>query len=658
VVLEKAKRYREVQDRLDRQRLACDLWTAAFFWDLASGDPPTTDAVYRALENPSTLRGDLAGRARELAERHRFFHWPLEFPEVFVEGGFDVVLSNPPWERIKLQEEEFFATRAPEIAHAPNKAARQRLIRELPQRNPALWREYQDALHAADATSRFLRHSGRFLLTGRGDINTYAVFAELTRRLLKPTGRAGIIVPTGIATDATTQHFFQDLVERRQLASLYDFQNVGFFRDAASAPGNRFCLFTISGRRVDRPEFGFKLTDISDLADPERRFTLSPEDLRLVNPNTRTAPVFRTRRDAELTKHIYRRVPVLVEEGKGEAGNPWGVEFLRMFDMANDSHLFRTREELEAQGFRLQGNVFVCGTERYLPLYEAKMVHQFDHRFGDYALAKLKPGKEVRQIPQAPLKQLSDPSYGPLPRYWVAEGEVISKLRSHGWDREWLIGWRDVTDARASERTVIAAVIPRVGVGHTMPLFLPREFEKADGLLAILSSFIFDFVTRQKVGGTHLTYSYLEQLPVLPPEVFDRPCSWSPDETLADWIRPRVLELTYTAWDLEPFAEDLGYEGPPFRYDPERRFQLRCELDAAFFLVYLGTPEEWEREATPELQRLFPTPQDAVAYIMEQFPIVRQRDEERYGSYRTKETILAVYNNLMQGSGVVGRRRA
>jgi hypothetical protein len=97
VVLEKAKRYREVQDRLDRQRLACDLWTAAFFWDLASGDPPTTDAVYRALENPSTLRGDLVGRARELAERHRFFHWPLEFPEAFVEGGFDVVLGNPPF---------------------------------------------------------------------------------------------------------------------------------------------------------------------------------------------------------------------------------------------------------------------------------------------------------------------------------------------------------------------------------------------------------------------------------------------------------------------------------------------------------------------------------------------------------------------------------
>jgi hypothetical protein len=142
----------------------------------------------------------------------------------------------------------------------------------------------------------------------------------------------------------------------------------------------------------------------------------------------------------------------------------------------------------------------------------------------------------------------------------------------------------------------------------------------------------------------------MKQLPVLPPQAFDRPCPWSPGETLADWIRPRVLELTYTAWDLEPFAEDLGYEGPPFRYDPERRFQLRCELDAAFFLLYLGTPEEWEREATPELKALFPTPRDAVAYILDQFPIVRRRDEERYGRYRTKETTLAVYDELTKRS--------
>ena len=654
VILEKTKRYREVQNRLEPQRQACNLWTAAFFWDFSGGDPPTTDDVRRALENPAALRGDLVGRAQALAERHRFFHWPLEFPEVFVEGGFDVVLSNPPWERIKLQEEEFFATRAPEIANAPNKAARQRLIQELPQRNPALWQEYQEALHAADATSRFLRHSGRFPLTGRGDINTYAVFAELVRRLLKPTGRAGIIVPTGIATDATTQHFFANLVERRQLASLYDFENrKGLF--PAVHRSYKFCLLTLTGseRPAKTAEFAFFCHEPRDLQDPERRFTLSPEDLRLVNPNTRTAPIFRTRRDAELTKHIYRRVPVLVEEGKGEAGNPWGVEFLRMFDMANDSHLFRTREELEGTGFRLEGNVFVRGDEFYVPLYEAKMVHQFDHRFGDYA--DQPPGSRDTQLPEVPLERLADPSYLVLPRYWVPAEEVEARLSAKGWDRNWLLGWRDITNA-TNERTVIAAVIPRVGVGNKYLIMLPSPPERAALLVTTLDSLPFDYCARQKLGGTSLTYFTMKQLPVLRTDVFDRPCPWSPGETLADWIRPRVLELTYTAWDLEPFAYDLGYQGPPFRYDPERRFWLRCELDAAFFILYLGTPEEWEKEATPELKNLFPTPRDAVAYILDQFPIVRRRDEERYGTYRTKSTILAAYDELLQGSRVVPRK--
>jgi hypothetical protein len=464
-------------------------------------------------------------------------------------------------------------------------------------------------------------------------------------------------VPTGIATDATTQHFFADLMERRQLASLYDFENRKKLFPAIDSR-MKFCLLTLTGpeRPAKAAEFAFFCHENRDLQDPERRFTLSPEDLRLVNPNTRTAPIFRSRRDAELTKHIYRRVPVLVEEGKGEAGNPWGVEFLAMFHMANDSHLFRTREELEAQGFRLQGNVFVRGPERYLPLYEAKMVHQFDHRFGDYR--DQPPARESTQLPETPVERLADPNYVVLPRYWVSEEEVEARLTAKGWDRGWLLGWRDIARA-TDERTVIAAVIPRVAVGNKVPLVLSQRPSVHHPLLgAMLCSLPLDYCARQKVGGTTLNFFIFEQLPVLPPEIFDRPCPWSPRQTLADWIRPRVLELAYTAWDLEPFAENLGYHGPPFRYDPERRFQLRCELDAAFFLLYLGAPEEWAREATPELQRLFPTPQDAVAYIMEQFPIVRRRDEERYGSYRTKETILAVYNNLMQGSGVVGRRRA
>ncbi len=655
---------------------ACNLWTAAFFQQIARAELPraiTTQVVADHLAgrpHPQAL-----AQANDLAIQHRFFHWPLEFPEVFAKTtsplathqspltthhspspGFDVVLGNPPWERIKLQEEEFFAARDRRIAAAPTKARRAELIRELPKANPKLYAEYIAALRSAEAASKFLRQSRRFPLAGRGDINTYAVFAEAMRSLISPTGRLGAVLPTGIATDATTQHFFQDLVERQQLASLYDFENRRKLFPAVDSR-QKFCLLTLTG--TERParaaEFAFFCHEAADLADPERRFTLAPEDFQLLNPNTRTAPIFRSRRDAELTKHIYRRVPVLVQEGKGEAGNPWQVEFLRMFDMANDSGLFRTREQLEAEGFRLEDNVFVAGGERYLPLYEAKMVHQFDHRFGDYAMQP--PGSKDTQLPEVPLERLADPEYRVLPRYWVPETEVHARL-SGRWDRGWLLGWRDITNV-TNERTVIAAIIPRAGVGHTLPLFLAKVARMPTCLLAAVNSFALDFVARQKVGGTHLTYNYLEQFPILPPDSFARPLPfpYEPDyspffirhsPTVADFLRPRVLELTYTAWDLEPFARDLGYDGPPFRYDPARRALLRAELDALFFHLYLGSEAEWAQEASQELRAFFSTPREAVAYILDQFPIVKRSEEERFGEYRTKRIILEIYDAMTE----------
>jgi hypothetical protein len=335
----------------------------------------------------------------------------------------------------------------------------------------------------------------------------------------------------------------------------------------------------------------------------------------------------------------------VLKEDKAAGGNPWEVEIMRMFDMANDSGLFRTRGELEGTSFRLEGNVFVRGAERWLPLYEAKMVHQFDHRFGDYSMQPA--GSRDTRLPEVPLERLADPAYRVLPRYWVPEAEVEARLKAKGWNRGWLLGWRDFARS-TDERTVIAAVIPRVGVGDTFLLALPGAYGQIQALLGVLNSFALDFAARQKVGGTHLKSHVFKQLPVPPPNTFLRACPWSPAETLSDWIRPRVLELTYTAWDLEAFARDLGYDGPPFRYDAERRARLRAELDACFFHLYLATPEEWEREATPALRALFPTPRAAVEYILEQFPIVRRRDQDRFGEYRTKRMILEVYDQMLE----------
>ena len=606
-------------------RLRADAWCAAFVLPKRPWTIQFTDGVWRALVAKPAGASEPVLEAIEAArERFGFFHWHIEFPDVMAKRGFDVVLGNPPWDKVKLSEREFFATRAPGIA-ATAGARRRRLIAELQSGDPALWAAYQDALAKAEATSHFLRNSGRYPLCGVGDVNTYAVFAETMRSLVGPAGRAGVILPTGIATDDTTKAFFGAITAGRELASLYGFYDRKTIFTGADVHG--FCLLTLSGRARPvrgRSELAFFCRHVGDLDDPERRFRLSREEIALLNPNTRTCPVFRSRRDAEVTLGIYRRVPVLVREGDPE-GNPWGIRLATMFHMTNDSGLFRTREELEAEGYRLAGNVFRRGSSTYLPLYEGKMAHHFDHRWASF---------EAGEFTDLPLPAKQDPSTVALPRYWVPAKETEARLA--GWGHDWLLGFREI--ARSTDmRTVAAAFIPRSAVGHKLPLLLPGRSPALSGCLAAsFDSFVLDFAARQKVGGTSVSFFLVEQFPVLPPAVYDQPAPWDRRLSVGEWLRPRVLELTYTAWDLAGFAKDLGYDGPPFRWDEDRRALLRAELDACFFHLY-------------GLER------DEVDYVMGTFPIVERRDTERFGEYRTKRLILERYE-AMAKSADVGER--
>jgi hypothetical protein len=635
-----------------RQHVACDLWTAAFFQPLSPGTPAITSGALAEHLAGRPIDPRLKATAAVLAQQQSFFHWKLEFPEVFESGGFDVVLSNPPWERVKLQEQEFFAARDARIATAPNKAARSRLLMGLPIENPELYRGFVEALRAASATSGIMRHGGRFLLTGRGDINTYAVFSELCRGLLSIIGRAGIVVPSGIALADTTKFFFEDLTRRRSLISLFSFFEIRKFFLATDSR-DPFCLLTMSGGGGLTPgiaEYVFDATDISDIRKPEKRFTLSLQEIELLNPNTLTCPVFRSRTDAELTKAIHRRVPVLWRDATAlePTNNAWKLFFKTHFHMANDSQHFRTAKELKARGYQLEGNLFCGSSGDYLPLYEAKMVHQFDHRWATY-----KNSTDSRAVT---VEEKANPAVVAQPRYWIDKGAVESVLLQSECSA-WLLGWRDISRS-TDERTIIAAAVPKVAVGHTLPLVCCAggTAQKCLLLLANLNCLAADYAARQKVGGTHITYGLLKQFPILPPQSWIDDSGLDGDIRSAEWFLPRLLELVYTAHDLEPFARDCGFSGPPFCWDESRRFEIRCELDAAFFHLYLpsDTSGQWrpaEGETPEQLHELtshFPTPRDAVAFILDQFPIIRQKDEKAYGHYRTKDRILEIYDAMLE----------
>lgn len=602
---------------LARHRLVADAWCAAFVWPMQPGGPPAvTDRSLHALERGEGVANSTLAMIRELASEYRFFHWHLEFPHLFQagevadgqgwDGGFDVVLGNPPWERVKLQEQEFFAVRDPEIAAAPNAAARKRAIRKLSEseHGESLFNEFQAALRRASGESHVLRNSGRYPLTGRGDINTYAVFAELSRNLTAPRGRMGMILPTGIATDATTQFFFKDVVQRGNIVSLYDFENRRPLFDGVDSRF-KFCLLTLTGRgeRIRRAEFAFFAHDPSDLLKEDARFELTPDEIQLLNPNTGTCPIFRTRRDAEITLGIYRRVPVLINENDPVSGNPWGISFMRMFDMSNDSHLFHTREELEADGWTLNGNVFERAIdapppqriERMMPLYEAKMLHLYDTRWATY-----EPDGSSRSMTE----QEKSERESPMPRYWVAEADVDKKMGTES-GRQRLLGWRRICRA-TDARTLICTQVPKLGFGDSWFLALPSR--GTSELQSALASFISDYVARQKLGGTNMNFFTFMQLPM------PRPDQWSAapvplNRPLSSWLGLRVDRLN--GWIP----------------DPLERSQVRAELDACMFHLYGLDRED-------------------VSYVMDTFLIVKRKDETAYGSYRTKELILAAYEAM------------
>jgi len=579
---------------------------------------PKTEETVASVPTSATLYLELSGaertteHCRQLAAAQaacreaRVLHWPLAFPQVFASGGFDCVLGNPPWEMLQLDPQEFFAASAPGIANAKHMAARDEMIAALANSNPRLYAEYWQAVRTTEAVQGFVHASGRFPTSGFGRLNLAYLFAELFLDIRNRNGRSGLIVPTGIATDSFSQHLF-NRIAAGNLVSLFDIENrEGLFPAVDSRM--KFCLLTLGA--AAQTEFVCFATRMEHLADPRRRFTLTQEDFRLLNPNTRTCPVFRSNADAELTKKVYRNVPVLWRERDDQSSeqNSWNAEFMLMFMMNTDSYRFKDAPAPER-----------------MPLYEAKLVHQFDHRWASYTAEG-----DSRDVT---LREKQDPAFRVTPRYWVDRAEVEQRLQDKGWSRGWLMGWRDICRS-TDERTVIASVVPRVGVGNQLPLMLFEERQQGQrfaALLANLSALVFDFVARHKVGGTHLNYFIFKQLPVLPPDRYT-------DADLA-YILPRVLELTYTAHDLAPWARDLGYEGPPFAFDPERRARLRAELDAYYARLYGLTREEL---------RYILDPADVMGedYPSETFRVLKNNEIRQFGEYRTGRLVLAAWDTL------------
>ncbi|GAY19960.1 possible restriction/modification enzyme [Sphingobium fuliginis] len=592
--------------------------------------------------------------ARALIAEERFLNWQIAFPGVWEKwgsldrtGGFDAVVGNPPWDRIKLQQVEWFAARRPEIALAQRASDRSKLIAKLKADGDPLWDDFAHADARAADTARMARASGNYPLLSGGDTNLNSLFVERAHALVKTGGMVGLLIPSGIASDQSSSAFFRKVTGDKQVHSIVDFFNRRYdgslyFPDVYYR--FKFCAYVAGGpgRTFDGASFGFFIRDLAEIADPDRVFPITADEINRINPNSGTAPIFRSRRDKDITSGIYARLPVLFDRESGEA--VWSVRYATMFHMANDSDKFRTRTELEGNesAWPIGGNRFQSAAGEWVPLYEGKMVQAFDHRASDIVLA------EANVFRSGQGSDLSDddhrdPARLPSPRYWV-------QAKDTGWDAptDWCVSMKDVTSV-TNARTTISAIIPRYGAGHTLPVLFPGKgddkvsyVQSAPLLLANLNCVILDYLARQKVHGNHLAWYLLEQLPVVSPRDYSR--AFGP-KTAAEIVREAVLELTYTAYDMAPFARDMGNVDangevlPPFEWDEARRLNLRSKLDALYFILY-GVFDPTNAAQS----------RDDIRYIYSTFPIVAQQERDKWGGvYKSEELCLAWINALIAG---------
>lgn len=631
----------DLKDKQDKALVA--LWLDGRFGE------PIPIARGRAAPEGGKARAEEVARfteiwreARALIDEERFLNWQIQFPGVWDnwgsterEGGFDAIVGNPPWDRIKLQQVEWFAARRPDIAKAQRASDRKQMIAKLEPDKDPLHGEFLRAEGRALAAARVARSSGNFPLMSQGDIDIYKLFVERSQYLINKRGMVGLVTPIGVGADNYAAQFFSKLASEKCLRAFIAFENKRhwLFEDVHAEDQPTLIVYSGLGRSIDSFKYAVKLHEIPHQSN-NRLQILNADILSKVNPNTGTAPILRNAEDLPLITGVYSRVPVLIDKASGQVNASWPVRYVTMFHMTNDSAQFRTKQELEEKeaAWPIGFNKWQSASGEWLPLFEGKSIQIYNHRYAGVTFSETGMSGQGVSI-HATEADWSNPNFSTTPRYWVLATEVRPRRNYH-------FSFNGICNSN-NERTLISAIIPDVACGNSLPILDCDDPLSTCLLQGNFGSIPLDYVLRQKLQSRNLNKYMVEQLPVIALGSYARSFGI---KSASEIVREAVLELTYTAHDMAPFAHDLGYVDDagevrsPFAWNEERRLHLRAKLDALYFILYgIFDPTD------PAQSRY------DIRYIYSTFPIVERQEVAAYGRYRSRDLALAYINALIAG---------
>ena len=632
--------------------LQCNLWTSAFFWRMGQDfikNTPNDTLIFNAKRDSIDQNNPTVGTVNNLKEEYKFFNWFLEFPEVFQkdDAGFDCILMNPPWEVLTLKEMEYFLGKSREIVAAKKQSERRKLIKDLIKKDSKLHDGYKNEYFSTKKKSFYFSNCGYFPNSSEGSKNLYALFIERSRNIINSKGKIGCVVQNSLLTGSNLSILFRDLIENNSIDSIFGFRNERMIFDIAGDHTLEFCLLTLSSKNstshnipmafniwdvikiqksLENYENGIKEDEFKrDIREGGSIINFDPEDFKLFNPNKKNSPIFKRKIDYKLVKKAYLKTSILIKkDGNEVVNNPWKIKFKIIFHMSKDSENFKSQSQLrdlEAKPIskKYDGGCWESESNVYNQLYTGSAIWLYDHRYNEI-IPKKKVGKRKTKTIRVSDEIKKDPEYFHLPYYWVEKSIVDPKIPEF-WHKNWFLGFRNIA-ASNLKRTFIFTAIPKSGAGNSFNLILNENFRKEIiCLYANFASIPLDYVVRNKMSGININYFFVEQLPLFKPEIFN--------DKLFQEISKRVIELVYTAWDMQSFAVDFGFSDkkPPYKWDVNRRLVLKSELDAIFFLMYGYSKKE-------------------VEYILNTFFVLRDKELKNFGEYRTKYLVLNAYEDF------------
>ena len=627
--------------------LACDLWTSAFFVPKtqqeqhagSDGLPrrgaemvATSGTIWELLRGRSPFE-PLAASAIDIAGQNRFFHWPVAFADIMSRGGFDVVIGNPPWEMPEVDDREFFVVRVPAIAAETSAQKRRQMIAALAESDPRAHCEWLQYTRSYAASRSFFTGSTRFPNGANGRLNYYKLFLENSFFAVTKTGRLGMVIPSGLTTNAYERPLWHSLVKNGFVSAVYDFENSGRLFPGIDSRV-KFTLISLRRRVEDKFVTACWLTDVFELQEDGRVIALALDDLVNFSPDDLALPQFRRQADLDLLVLTSNR------HGRLSDHEDWAYTPRLMFSSSDDAFAPVDIHALPGTQHTSDNRVVTSTGEVLVPVYEGKMVGILDHRQADIYI---NPANAARQAQERliPGEEKASPNRFAVPQFWLRE-EAVRQRRFGKRQGDWELVFCDVTSA-TNERTTIASIVPLCGLTRSLPSIYLRSSSAKDAALLVvaLSSLVVDFFAKLKVSSNHLTQGILATLP-LPSKAKIQEFA---DEVLQDarWFEDRAIDLVYVSWDLVKFAKEVGRDTPPYKWDESRRFWLRCEIDAAFFHLILGTSNDWGSGG----DQSFASPREAVKYMLEAFSVLNRKEENRFGGdRRTERTVLEIYDEM------------